>query len=325
MTRRTWLLLLTAVLGTGPLSACTWLDRRADSGGQGSGVVISPNDTTPIDRVAAQPTYSRPHGAPVVPQEPPKTLPEPEIVASPPVSEKSQPALAAPVQVVAPVVPPEPAEPVVTAFLFLLKNQPDAALDALRKYDPATQEIILRLLPPLAGLSRKGLDRMTPTEVAAFQDQLQGVHHALICRADLLLDKACFCESIESYGVYQPLPPEHRFQPPRGTQPGELVQLYVELRNFHSEPREGAFQTRLSSSVEVRDEKGAMVWIHNFQDRERPLRSLTARSNCFNNYSFYLPETVRPGRYQLTIQVVDQTREPHRTARKTVDFLVAAP
>jgi hypothetical protein len=145
-------------------------------------------------------------------------------------------------------------------------------------------------------------------------------------RTELSIGKMCFCEWIKSYGVYKPVANNHVFQAGMPGQPGELVQLYVELTNFCSEHHESYHETRLSSSVELFDKQGTKVWYYRFDDRKQPFRSLSPLHDFFNNYSFHLPREVPPGDYTLTIQVVDETvpGQP-RTAKKSLPMSVRGP
>jgi hypothetical protein len=217
-------------------------------------------------------------------------------------------------------------EPLVEALRCILEDRANEALEHLKGYDPATQELFLRLLPPMALLSHKKLDQLTPPEVASLHEQLESLVVALRPRAELAIGKMCFCEWIRSYGVYKPIEENHAFQAGTPGQPGELVQLYVELHNFRSERRDAYHETRLASSVELFDQNGEKVWSYRFDDRKQPLRSLSPLHDFFNNYSFHLPRDVRPGQYTLTVQVVDETiPEQPRSAKKSLSMTVRAP
>ncbi|MCS7047431.1 MAG: hypothetical protein NZO58_13825, partial [Gemmataceae bacterium] len=139
------------------------------------------------------------------------------------------------------------------------------------------------------------------------------------------IDKMCFCESVTGIGNYKPLPDGYAFAPASGNRPGELVQLYVEFRNFVSEPRQGAFETRLSSSVEISDSRGELLWSYRFEDERKPIRSRTQLHDWYNNYTFFVPKGLPPGTYRLTLQVADETLPDHRrVARRSIEFRVAA-
>jgi len=256
--------------------------------------------------------------APPPPDAPPPDGPRPDLPRS-----DGPPAIQ---PVVAEKPAPPRSEPLLDALRCMLDNHPDEALQHLKHYDAATQELFIRLLPPMALLSHKTLDKLSPPEVAALHEQLQGLITALRPRTELTIGKMCFCEWIKSYGVYKPVAADHVFQAGTSGQPGELVQLYVELQNFCSERREPYHETRLSSVVELFDKSGKPAWYYRFDDRKQPFRSLSPLHDFFNNYSFHLPRDVPPGTYTLTITVVDETLpDQPRSAKKSLSMTVRAP
>jgi hypothetical protein len=217
-------------------------------------------------------------------------------------------------------------EPVVLALRSLLNDKPEEALEHLKHYDAANQEALICLTATVARLTKKKLDQLSPTEVAGLQDQLQkSLLGALRPRAELLIDKMCFCEWIKGYGNYGPLPENYEFQPKVGDRPGESVQVYVELRNLTSEVRGTAYETRLQSTMRIFDQGGKEVVFRAFPDRDGPFRTLTPLPDYFKSYSFYVPH-MPPGKYTLTFEVKDVTRpETPRSACKSLEFRVAAP
>ncbi len=219
------------------------------------------------------------------------------------------------------------------ALQSMLDNHPHEALNLLKRYEPATQDFFLRLLPVLARLAQKSLEKMSPEEVAVMQEQLIGLLDSLQPRAELVINKMCFCKSIEAFGVYTPLAEGHVFQAGSRvsgslTRPGGLVRVYVEFRNISSERRDSFHETLLSSDVEIRDarnQSGEPLWKHRFDDSRQPLRSRARLHDYYNNYSFFIPPILPPGLYILTIQVTDETRpEAPRSARRSLEFRVAS-
>lgn len=217
-------------------------------------------------------------------------------------------------------------EPLAEALACVLENKHNEALACLQAYDPETQDLFLRLLPAVAVLAKKKVTDLSAPEVALLHEQLQTMLTSLRPRTPLVIDKACFCESVKGYGNYKPLPEGHAFAAPLSGRPGEMVQLYVELKNFLNEPRLGGYETRLSSSVEVADSRGELVWSYRFEDEQNPIRSRTQLHDWYNNYRFHIPKSLPPGTYRLTIQISDETlAESRRVARQSLEFRVAAP
>ena len=256
------------------------------------------------------------------PDAPPPLLPTSAIEAS---TQESRPPLEpTPAQTTPVADSPGKREPLVDALQCIIEERHHDALKHLQKYDQATQEVFLRLLPVLALMTHKSIDQLSVPEVAVLHEQLQSLAITLRPRSKLAIDKICFCEWVKAYGIYKPLPENHAFVGSAPNRPGELVQLYVELRNFASEFKGGYHTTRLASTVEIRDQKGDRVWFYRFADGKQPLRSHTLLHDYFNNYRFSVPP-MPAGTYTLTIQVTDETRpDQPRTAAKSLEFRVTS-
>jgi hypothetical protein len=352
MTRRLGLALLGGIMGTASLPGCihprqdpgfvdqSWWARQQVEGFSTSNSEPDAQASKPQSKKVSLQQESKPQYVTVVAEEtkprivPPKTQPPelPEIKPPPtlvdkppfvPTANDKGPDLP-PFKTIESVVQERPQEPLTLALQCILENRHNEALEHLKKYDPATQELFIRLLPPLALTCKKSLARLSAAEVAALHDQLQGLQATLRPRTELVIDKMCFCESVRAYGVYKPLPAHSSFIAGTPTRPGDFVQLYVELRNFASEPRGGVFETRLASTVEILDPQGRQVWFKNFEDGKKPYRSQTLLHDYYNTYSFHVPH-LPPGTYSLKLQIVDETRpDARRSAHKTLDFRVSA-
>lgn len=228
----------------------------------------------------------------------------------------------------APVPPPPPAEvvkrePLADAVQCILQNRHDEAVRHLQAYDPQTQDWFLRLLPALSILTRKKIQDLDGAEVAVLHEQLLTLLAALRPRTELSISKACFCEWIKGYGDYKPLPEGYAFTAWSASKPGECVQLYIELRNFASELRNGQYVTKLASAVEIRDPKGELMWSYRFDDSKH---GRTQLHDYYLSYSFHVPKNIPPGTYSLVIQIADETNpDARRMVRKALEFRVAAP
>jgi hypothetical protein len=216
-------------------------------------------------------------------------------------------------------------EPLLEALDCFLREQPEKALALLKCYQQSSQDVYIRLLPVLAQLTHKGVDQLTPEEVSAIHEQLQGLAAELRPRARLVIDRVCFCEAIDGYGQYRALPEGHTFRA-GGDQPGELVKLYVELRNFALLPCPQGYLTRLSSSMQICDAAGKQWWEYRFKEQEArdgPLYKRAPWQDCFGCYRFHMPH-LPPGDYTLTVTIRDLTRPeaPPRVARKSIPLRV---
>jgi hypothetical protein len=215
---------------------------------------------------------------------------------------------------------PAPEPPLVAALRCFLDNQPAKAVAILQKYDKPNQEMLLGLLPLTVALSRGSLERASPQEVSHYVAQLQSLLRPLLTRTELGIDKMVYCEWIRDFGVYKPLRPGHTFYPPLGAQPGEPVQVYVELSNVSCVPHGEVFESRLASVVMVRPAGGGKpIWQRDCKDSIPPFLSRTVRRERFLNCSFYVP-VIPPGRYELTIEIRDLCSG--RRAERTLPFCV---
>jgi hypothetical protein len=229
----------------------------------------------------------------------------------------------------APARPAPPDAPLVGAFRCLLEKGPEEAAECLKRYGPEERECLLALLRLTAGLGEGDLDRLPPQELAEALDRLAALVQSLRPKAPLTLDKVCFCRKVGGFGRYEPVPQGHAFQAGTGDRPGERVQVYAELRNFATRPRDGAYENVLASALEVRNERGERVVALNpgtFVDRCQ-----APRQDYFLNIQVHVPPRLPPGRYTLWLTVKDVTPAadgkpaPPRVARRSLDFRVVAP
>jgi hypothetical protein len=319
MTSRTGWLIGAAALSLGSLSGCFWQNTRNDSVRKDIIAPVEvawPEDKSPWQpgnvewhppRMVPEPTLSESQKAP---SEPPKADPKVDVVAPSDRVANPPPAVAE--------ARPGPAKlaPLVEALKCILDERPEEALRHLQAYDRDTQEFYLRALPTLTILARKRVEELSGAEVAALTDQLQNLLATLRPHAELAIDRMCFCEWVKAYGYYQPLPDSHAYRP------GEIVQLYVEVRNFACVPRDGSFETRLASNIEIRDSQGQTVKNISFKEREKAQRSWTRLNDYCNAYTFLVPP-LPPGAYQLVLQIADETNpETRRVAQKSLEFRV---
>jgi hypothetical protein len=226
--------------------------------------------------------------------------------------------------------PPVPDLPLVSALKYALEKHPDEALQELNKYDQNDRELLLALIRLAAGIDKKDLEGLSAEEVAATLERLRLLTAQLRQRAPLTLDKVCFCQTIDGFGQFASRPAEHKFRAGSDGQPGERVQVYVEVRNFSSAPRQEQYETRLNSSLTILDEQRQEV------AKMSPETSIdvsqTPRQDYFLNFQFHVPAKLKPGLYTLWVTVKDVTppsagapqteREP---ARRSLDFHVCPP
>lgn len=251
--------------------------------------------------------------------QPPRTEPSsyPPPIAEPP--GPSREALSAPpMATISPVsnIQPVADAPLVAALRCFLNKQPAEALSWLERYEKATQELLLVLLPLAARVAEVNLQQLSGAEATVLVSQLETLAVSFRPLAELTIDKMCFCRTTDGFGVYEPLPENHVFRP------GELVWVYLEFQNLVSECRDRQFITRLNSTMEIREYQGKTIWRQDIPERFQTDVSQTQRRDYFSNPRFCIPDTIPPGLYTLRIHVKDMSTG--RAAERTADFRVTA-
>lgn len=299
--------------------------------------------TRPAPRqVAEKPTNTVTQIPTVVNAVPPFVAPGTQVLVLQPQSGTLQPVGATTTQslqnLLTPPVPAEelklvsvPKTPPMSPLMHAVKAYQDkSAVDAeksLAHLDPANQQLLKRMLPMAVKLSETGLPSTNPAEVAEMAEQLQQMVAALRAKAELRLDKLCYCRSPIKpvrYGAYQPLPDDYVFRA------GETVELYMELRNFSCEAKEKEYTTHLTTVIEVRDERNEVAARFEFE-RDRPDVGQAPRQEYFHICRFPV-QGLAAGQYTLTAEVTDvpsgksakrslplRIESPRRVARGTAD------
>jgi hypothetical protein len=255
----------------------------------------------------------------------------------------------------APTVAPE--NPVLTALRAILEGRLPDARQCLQALDEDNRDLLLGLLHLAALLGQqKGINAANPRELSVLVQEIDKLGAVLRPWVPLVLPRACFCRRVENFGVYDPLPENrYAFQAGVDGKPGELVLLYVEVRNFASRTRgqkpDEVYEMVLSGTLEIREKNlfplpaagpavpGApdhadgpgrpasrprgTVWKRDFPAKFE--RTLALRQDYFTSFFFHIPHDVPPGHYTLLIEVRDQVCPvgidgKARVAHKSLDF-----
>lgn len=343
MTRRFWIMVLGSGLFAGSLPACNPQHVRSSTPsppptpiGQDWQTDSNANSYTPTNRSPYQPIATNlpqlaglptpadiapvRHDLPTAQQEEPVPGEREQTIdrAKPTQVSQSTPLVPSGPKSVVPETPVAKKDelPLLAAMRCVLEKHPEEAVACLKGYDKANQDLLLGLLAILACWSEKSVEKSDPRELAQLVDHLNGLLLPLPSWVPLVIDQMCFCRRIEKYGVYEPLPEEHEFRP------GELVQIYVELRNFAMERRDRFYLPHLASSLEIHDYKGHIVWREDRPENlNRPDLSRSLRHDLFLNCRFCVPP-IPQGSYTLWLQVADVSQKKHRTVKRSLDFRV---
>jgi hypothetical protein len=277
---------------------------------------------TATEKVAEKPVVKRP----AKPAEKPMEPAEMRIASAEPSSPKP------------PEDPPEPHKETPTAPLSrpeapsvqvlraLLDHRPEEEIDEqLQSYDPITREAMLLLLTSIAQFQQTGgVERMSPRDLAACTDRLNTLTASLRGRAQLILERMCFCRSIRNFGDYTPLPPEHAF-----FQPGEMAEIYIQVRNVSSRRVRDKYVTVLKVRGEVYNENSGGQPPITWASPPRQDVSASPRQDYYINFQFRVPNCPA-GLYTIRLFVEDWTdalpeakQVPEsRIAQRTLDFRV---
>lgn len=206
-------------------------------------------------------------------------------------------------------------EPVLLcAVRCYLENRPQDAVPQLAKIEEPSRQVLVTLLPLTVRAAEGRLSRSDPEEISLFVDGLQVVLGQLRPRAALVMDKLCFCRLIRGFGKIDALEGNPSFLP------GEMVDVYLELRNVTSRPHRterGDFRTHLRSQLEIRNREGQVVW--GPQQFDKPDDSLTPQHDYYQHYRLQVP-SLPPGRYTLHLAVRDVPTG--RTVERDLAFTV---
>jgi hypothetical protein len=249
-------------------------------------------------------------------------------------------------------VPMAPESCVLEAMRAVQEKLPeDEIRRRLSRLDKNNQDLLLRLLTLTNRLGERGaVEGLNPQDMGKFLQQVDEISAGLRIRAPLLLPKVCFCRKIESFGFYDPLP-NPAFQAGVDEKPGELVLLYVEVRNFgRRDCGRNYSETALACKLEIQEwrllrpqQLDSGTEVDSGQSDSPPAkalkpcvtydlhthheRSLSPRQDYFIKIGFNIPPNLAPGHYTLSVEVRDDigidpvTGQP-RTARTKIDFQV---
>jgi hypothetical protein len=223
-----------------------------------------------------------------------------------------------------------PDAPSVQVLRGLLDHHPEEEInEQLKPYDPATREVLLLLLSSVVQLEQDGgIARIAPRDLAAWTSRLNTLTASLHSRSQLILERTCFCSSINNFGDFAPLPAEHSF-----FHPGELAHVYVQARNLSSRRRGEKYATVLKARLEIFDENSREKPPISWASVPREDISASPRQDYYINFRFQVPPSCPAGLYTLRITVEDWTDAPPgakqvppwRIARCTLDFRVGGP
>ena len=205
----------------------------------------------------------------------------------------------------------------------MLNGRNPEALVELKAYPEETQEFYLQILPMLTILAKTPISKLSAPDIAMMNDLLFRLRETLRPRSELLISRMVCCKKAWGFGKFEALPESHAFLNATKDRTGELVQLYVELKNFACvKGDDGNYLTKLSCSVELTDSNNNKVGSFPFDRKQTTYRAERCLNDYYETFSFCVPP-IPVGTYKLTLQITDLTvPNQYRVARKSLDFRV---
>jgi hypothetical protein len=247
---------------------------------------------------------------------------EPQSALAPPVlpNEAKLPITDAKLMPAVQVTPIEADPTVVSVLRAMLDNRPDRAMEAIQRCPPNNQKLLLILMSMISDLGGGKVDVTDPVSAEHLDDLIRSAHLELRPHLPLKIEKMFFCRDIKSFGNYEPLPPRYEFRAGGGDHCGEMVQVYLELRNFPVRTQGDMFESTLASKIEIRDGQDQPVFRHD--EQARVFRSRSPRSDMFFKYQFEVPPHLPPGTYSLSIEIDDTQSQPARSVRQAIEMRI---
>ncbi|MBA2225581.1 MAG: hypothetical protein WHU94_10280 [Thermogemmata sp.] len=233
-----------------------------------------------------------------------------------------------PVSSAAAALSPGPDPPLLAAVRAHVEGKPERALDALAMLEAENQDFVLALLPILSSgaATRWREDAQAAAELVG---QLQALTDRLEKYAALRLGTVAFCHPVHGYRRYELWPANTPYRP------GDLAQLYIEVRNIGGQPSRGprgeSWLIQVQASVVIRDAHGQPVSMPDPSDRRRRVPVMRFEENRYTRgpvRDYYLlcafPVPEQPGVYTATVEVSDAAGRRSGPSA-AVEFRVAGP
>jgi len=145
---------------------------------------------------------------------------------------------------------------------------------------------------------------------------IEALRDLIRSQADLQVPRVMMCESIEGYGVYEPIEPPQFVQGQKGK-----ALLYIEVDNYQSEKTaSGKYRTLLSLRLSLLDKNGKELWSQPPTDNIEDV-SRERRRDFFLTYGpLTIPKDLGPGTYVLKVEVEDVLAQ--KTNSGTAEFKI---
>ena len=198
-------------------------------------------------------------------------------------------------------------------LIYFLAGEDEKSLEAIAALPPDQQTLWRGLIWTLIN-ARDRIPGMTrAAQSAEILDALNDVRAVLQKQAPLELGEIRFCQTIDDFGNYTPLP-VNRYRP------GDQALLYTELRNFiATRGDDGLYRVRLNMVLSLEQPDGTSVWQETISDIEDLCRR--PRQDFFLTTKIPLPRNIAPGKYILKATFEDAAARKQAGARLELEIV----
>ncbi len=198
-------------------------------------------------------------------------------------------------------------------LLYLIADQPGAAIAALGSLPPAEQDFWQELMLGVSQYRTRDPELTQEQHLANVVGQLSSaVGHAQPLSA-LVIRRLDFCSRIDGFGRTE-LFPSNDFNP------GQPVLIYAELENVGSELRSGGvYATRFSAVLQV-FRKGDTEPIETITLSDIEDQTGTQRRDYFQSFELTIPGHLWSAKYEIRLRLRDQITQ--RETSGVLDFQV---
>jgi len=213
----------------------------------------------------------------------------------------------------------EPLSPLALALQNLLDNNSEKAKSLLKDPSVRNQAIVSELLPLVASLGSS--ESFSSQEATQWIQATTKVQSLLRNKAELSLENLQYCKNIHGFGSLDPLPANYGFKQARGINPGEKVQIYVEVHHVNWQKEGSDYEATFSSNLEIHDSQGKVT---SMAFPPKVERAKTPRNDYYLFFQFRVPPKLPPGLYTLWIQVDEPSGDqtPGRTCKRSMDLRI---
>ncbi len=197
-------------------------------------------------------------------------------------------------------------------LLYLIANQPNAAIASLNALPPGEQAFWQELMLAMAQY-RTDEDNDRDTRLSLTAQQLRSAARHLSVFADLEMKRLDICSRIDSFGRVESFP-SNDFSP------GDPILLYAEIDNFSAEVTDnGTYRTNFDAQLQILHDNDSEP-IETIELSDISDEATSQRTDYFQSFELTIPSHLATGRYRIRVRLRDLVSR--KTAEGLVEFQV---